>query len=314
MSLNLNGPCLVTGSLAYDCLLHVDGRFDAQLADPKPGFSAPFVAPRMRREFGGCAGNIAYALQKLGDKPALMATAGGSDFDPYRAHLIACGIDDSHVEEVEGELTAQAFVASDDAHSQVIVFHPGAAAVACSKNAADLRPRLAIVAPGGRDGMLKAARELAEGGIPYIFDPGQNVRLFPGEELRAMEQPAACAIFNRNEHDAFCDITGGPPKPAGGAVVVTRGEDGSEVFMNGERFETKAAVFGPAADTTGCGDAYRSGLMHGMMRGWPWPKRIRFASAVAGVKALHTGGQGYELSSEFAARKCAEFFGKDWGR
>ena len=303
---------LVTGSLAFDYIMRIGGRFSDRLSDPAAaGFSASFVAPRMRRRFGGCAGNIAYGLRRLGMRPFLLATAG-EDFAPYRAHLAACDVCDSGVKVIDGAFTAQAFIVSDDDESQLTVFHPGAADFAHRQGVSDApsSPDWAIVAPNGKDGMLRFGRELAAARTPFIFDPGQAVGLFSADELREMSALCAAAIFNQDEYAAFQKIAGAPFAADGGrALIITRGDAGSEASVGGRTHRAAAAKFGDAADTTGCGDAYRAGLLFGLAREWEWPRLVRFASVVAGRKALHIGGQSYEVSAERAEAECARMFG-----
>lgn len=303
---------LITGSLAFDYVMRIGGRFAERLSVPlAAGFSAAFVAPSMRRLFGGCAGNIAYGLRQLGAAPRLMATVG-DDFGPYREYLAASGIDGAHVLAISGMFTAQAYIVSDDDESQFIVFHPGAAAEAHRQSVHDLpeAPPLAIVSPNGGAGMLRFCRELAAAQTPFIFDPGQAMGLFNAAELKEMMALCAVAIFNRDEYAVFENITAAPAAAgAGQAVIVTRGEAGSEVFAAGQHVQTMAVKLGAAADTTGCGDAYRAGLIYGMLHEWRWPQILRFASVLAGVKARHMGGQGYCLSADQALAKCKEFFG-----
>lgn len=304
---------LVTGSLAFDYIMRIGGRFGERLPDASAaGFSAAFTAPSMRRLFGGCAGNIAYGLRLLGGAPALMA-AVGEDFAPYRKHLADCNISDENILEIKGMLTAQAFVINDDDESQMIFFHPGAAAEAHRQSAAGLPapPQLAIVSPNGREGMLRFGRELAKNKTPFIFDPGQAAGLFSGEELREMLELCQIAIFNQDEY-AFCQKQAGAI-PAGEkrAVIITHGDSGSEILADGKTYRAAAASFGKTADTTGCGDAYRAGLIYGILHEWKWQQTAQFASVVAGVKAAHEGGQGYKLTAEEAAAHCRRLFGKN---
>ncbi|MGI9296978.1 MAG: carbohydrate kinase family protein [Gammaproteobacteria bacterium] len=302
---------LVTGSLAFDYIMRIGGRFSDRLSAPKAGFSAAYVAPSMRRRFGGCAGNIAYGLRRLGMRPMLLAAAG-EDFAPYRAHLAACDICDSGVKVIGGEFTAQAFIVNDDDQSQIIVFHPGAAAFAHLQSISDSPspPNWAIVAPNGKEGMQRFGRELAAANTPFIFDPGQAVGLFSADELREMSSLCRAAIFNQDEYAAFQKITGAPfAAEDGRALLITRGGDGSEVSVAGKTYRTAAAKFGETADTTGCGDAYRAGLLYGLAREWEWRRAIHFASVVAGMKAPHTGGQSYDISAARAEAECARIFG-----
>lgn len=303
---------LVTGSLAFDYIMRIGGRFGSRLETPmNAGFSAAFVAPSMQRRFGGCAGNIAYGLRQLGESPILMATAG-EDFEPYRAHLRLCGIDDSRVKIIEGAFTAQAFIAADDDESQIIIFHPGATSHAHEQGVDDLSSSssFAIVSPNGKDGMLKFGRELSKSKTPFIFDPGQAIGLFSAEELDEMLSICDIAIFNHDEHLAAERITGKVFVPGEKqAMIVTHGVDGSQVSADGKTHQTAAAMFGETVDTTGCGDAYRAGMLYGLVREWKWPQIISYASVIAGMKATRPGGQDYTISAEEVTQKCKQVFG-----
>lgn len=285
---------LITGSLAYDCLAHVVGKF----AD---GVAA-HVAPSLRRAPGGCAGNIAYALRRLGDAPTLMATAGG-DFADYAAHLRRYDVDDAHVLVLAEMYTAQAFVATDADGAQFTVFHPGATGEAHRQRVADAPPSpLAIVAPNGKEGMLQHCRDLAAGGTPFIFDPGQMLGQFSAEQLRDCLAQCAYAIFNADEFALFQKMTSLTQAEVAAtvrALLLTHGADGSEVFADGV-VECVGAVRLGDGNPTGCGDAYRAGIIHALLRGWEWEKTIRFASVVAGLKAASDNPQGYDLSAESA--------------
>ena len=303
---------LVTGSLAFDYIMRVGGRFGSRLEPTmSAGFSAAFVAPSLQRRFGGCAGNIAYGLRQLGESPVLMATAG-EDFPPYREHLRLSDIDDSQVKIIEGAFTAQAFIAADDDESQIIIFHPGATSHAHEQGVGDLSspPAFAIVSPNGKDGMLRFGRELAETKTPFIFDPGQAIGLFSAAELNEMLSICDIAIFNHDEHVAAEKITGTVFVPGEKqAMVITRGVDGSQVSGGGKTHQTSAAVFGETVDTTGCGDAYRAGMLYGLTREWKWPQIISYASVVAGIKATRPGGQDYTMNAEDVSQKCKQVFG-----
>ena len=301
---------LVTGSVAFDRIVRVAGRFSDRLEDAAAaGFSAAYVAPKLLRRFGGCAGNIAYGLQQLGEAPLLMATAG-EDFAPYLTHLKEHGIDASHIKTIDNEWTAQAFMISDAGESQIIVFHPGATDYAHHQTTENLDVNLAIIGPNGKEGMMKFARELAQRNTPFIFDPGQAVGLFSAEELREAAALCRVAIFNQDEYAAFEKMTGESLAAQNNqTLIITHGEEGSEGFHNGERFEIAVAKFGATADTTGCGDAYRAGILYGMQRQWQWRKILSFASVVAGIKATCDGGQEYAISAQQAQQECQKRYG-----
>ena len=303
---------LVTGSLAYDFIMQIGGRFADRLeAKPAAGFSAAYTAPAMRRMFGGCAGNVAYGLRQLGGDWSLMGTVG-EDFDPYRKYLKKNGGGELHLLKIKGKLTAQAYLIGDSEGSQMIFFHPGASAEAHRQSVADLPspPDIAIVGPNGREGMLRFCRELSAAGIPFMFDPGQAVGLFSAEELEEMISLCQIAAFNRDEHEFCLRKTQARPSGASGAVIITHGAGGSEIWADGRTYRTGAVDFGRAADITGCGDAYRAAVLHAWFRGWEWMHIIRFASVVAGAKAVCMGGQGYTISAAEAETYCRRNFTK----
>ena len=303
---------LVTGSIAFDFIMLYPGRFDEQL---RPGsMSGVFAAPSMRRAYGGCAGNIAYGLKKLGNEPVL-AAAVGDDFELYRQRLDEFGIDNTNLITAAGEFTACAYIVTDTENNQITIFHPGAMNKAHEQNiaAAAATCDWAIVSPNGKAGMLKHTRILAKEKIPYIFDPGQGLPLFNGNELGKMFAGASCAIFNRDEFSLFCKKTGMSESAAAAKVdtlIVTNGEHGSIIFNGGEKITIDAVVLGLTMDPTGCGDAYRAALLHGLLRQWKWSDIGRFASLIAGIKALSDGGQNYDINLKDALNKFRKLFGK----
>lgn len=320
---------LITGSLAFDNLLHTGGHFADRLPALSPlppdnksdnnggSFSAAYLVPTLARALGGCAGNIAYALHQLGDTPTLMATAG-NDFAPYAERLAALGIGTAHILILEDFYTAQAYIVTDEGNSQLIFFHPGATGEAHRQRIADIPPPpLAIVAPNGKAGMLQHSRDLAAAGIPFIFDPGQAIGMFSGEEIVECLTLAPYAIFNESEFSAAQSASGLTAAAAAAmteALFVTSGERGSRVYLGGdgdggEVVTADCVTLGATQDPTGCGDAYRAGLLYGLMRGWQWLPLLRFAAVIAAVKATHLGGQGYALSLASAAAAYQKTFG-----
>ena len=307
---------LISGSVAFDFIMHFPGRFADNLdVGRRHGLSVAFTTPTMRRAFGGCAGNIAYGLKRLGDEPILAATTGG-DFAPYRERLDGLGIGRAAVREYADAFTAQAYIVTDNENSQITLFHPGAMNFA---HEIDLESALppdcgaAIVSPNGREGMLAHADELARRGIPLILDLGQAVGLFNGEEIRRMLGRASMAIFNRHELDLAAkaaEMTEDEAAEMVDALVVTDGERGSQARINGEVVSAGAVILGETRDPTGCGDAFRAGMLHGILRGWEWRDILDFSALVAGVKALSNGGQEYELTPESARELFREKFGR----
>lgn len=303
---------LITGSLAYDTLMHISGRFRDRLPMQAEGnFSAAYLTPHLSRALGGCAGNIAYALHQLGDTPQIVATAG-KDFAPYAAHLSQLGISTQHILILEDFFTAQATMVTDEDGSQVILFHPGATGEAHRQRLSALPPPpLAIVSPNGKQGMLQHCRDLAAAGAPFIFDPGQAVGMFSAAELQECLHLAPYAIFNQSEFEVVQRVCGLSREAAAAqvqALFVTHGEDGSQVLSGGEVTRAPCVHVGETQDPTGCGDAYRAGILYALLRGWAWQPMLNFAAVIAAIKATHAGGQGYALSLDAAAATYARTF------
>ena len=298
---------LICGSLAYDTVMVFEGRFREHiLPDRIHVLNVSFLAPSMRRNFGGCAGNIAYNLRLLGGDGLIMATVG-HDFTPYAAWLEARGIALTHVLEVPGEFTAQAYITTDLDDNQITAFHPGAMNHS-HRNAVGAAHgvRRGIIAPDGRQGMLEHAEQFVAAGIPFMFDPGQGLPMFNGEELRALVAKSTWVAVNDYEASMLTERTGWSlPEIAARikALIITRGGDGSWIFADGTRHEIPVAKAARLADPTGCGDAYRAGLLYGLQRGLEWPRTGRIAALAGAIKIEHHGTQQHQYDwSTFAAR------------
>jgi len=298
---------LVCGSMAYDTIMVFQDPFRRHiLPDQIHILNVCFVVPTMRREFGGCAGNIAYSLKLLGDDPTIMSTVG-HDFGPYAARLKELGLSARHIRVLDDQFTAQAFITTDIEDNQITAFHPGAMGSSHMNRIADASGvRLGIVSPDGRDGMLEHARGLAEAGIPFLFDPGQGLPMFSGEELLGMLKGAKALTVNDYEAKMFEERTGRSLPDIARmveAVVMTRGAEGSTVYTGGQQFDVPAVKPDGLVDPTGCGDAYRAGLLHGIAKGWDWTRCARLASLMGSIKIAHRGGQNHKPPrSEIAAR------------
>jgi len=303
---------LVCGSMAYDTIMVFPDQFKKHiLPDQIHILNVAFMVPEMRREFGGTAGNIAYNLRLLGQDANIMATVG-HDFSPYESRLDALGISRRHVRRVDNQFTAQAFITTDVDDNQITAFHPGAMSFAHLNRIADAPgARLAIVSPDGRQGMVEHARDLAAAGIRYIFDPGQGLPMFEGADLLAMMQGAAALAVNDYEARVVEQKTGRGMQELAGtmeAVVVTRGAEGSTVFSGNRRFDVPAVKPDAVVDPTGCGDAYRAGLLYGMAHGWKWEESARLASVMGSIKIAHRGGQNHRPALEVIATRLREQF------
>jgi adenosine kinase len=308
---------LVCGSIAFDSIMVFHDRFKNHILPEQIHIlNVAFLVPEMRREFGGCAGNIAYNLRLLGEAPKIMATVG-DDAGPYLARLEVLGLDRSHVQAVAGTYTAQAFITTDLDDNQITAFHPGAMVHSHLNKVEDAEGlRLGIVAPDGREGMLTHARQFFDAGIPFVFDPGQGLPMFSGDELLAFLEMATYCSMNDYEAKLLCEKTGRSLEAlteSVEALVVTLGGQGSHIYTGGRRLDIPCARAETLEDPTGCGDAYRAGLLHGILQGWPWDKTGRLASLMGAIKMESRGGQNHAPTrEEIAARYRAEFGAALW--
>ena len=303
---------LICGSLAFDNIMVFPDRFKNHILPEQIHIlNVAFLVPEMRREFGGCAGNIAYNLQLLGGKPCIMATVG-DDAPAYFERLDRLGLDRTHVRHVPGTFTAQAFITTDLDDNQITAFHPGAMTFSHLNKVEQAGAKLGIVAPDGREGMLQHARDFAAQGTPFIFDPGQGLPMFGGDELLDFMNLADYACFNDYEAKLLCDRTGRSLEQLAESVkalIVTRGGEGSEIYADGQRHDIPCAPADAVVDPTGCGDAYRAGLLYGIAQGYDWPTTGRLASVMGALKIAHRGGQNHQPSREEIAQRYATAFG-----
>jgi adenosine kinase len=307
------GRALICGSVAYDTIMVFNGRFrDHILPDKIHMLNVSFLVPQMRREFGGCAGNIAYNLRLLGDVGYPMATVG-HDFAPYAEWMRRNGVPSDHVRVVDGEFTAQGFVTTDLDDNQIWAFHPGAMQQAHLNKVSDARDiALGIVAPDSRDGMLQHAEQFARAGIRFIFDPGQGLPLFDGAALRTFIEQATWVAMNEYEWQVVQQRTGWSAAEVTQrveALIVTRGAEGSVVYLKGREHEIPCARAREIVDPTGCGDAYRAGLIHGLLHGFDWEVTGRIASLIGAVKIEARGTQNHKFTAAQFAKRFEESFG-----
>ncbi len=306
---------LICGSVAYDNIMVFQGRFKEHILPEQIHIlNVAFLVPQLRREFGGCAGNIAYNLKLLGGEPLIMATVG-DDYGPYAYRLERLELDRTHVREVPGTMTAQAFITTDLDDNQITAFHPGAMDHSHLNSATQARgARLAIVAPDGREGMLQHARELAEAAIPFVFDPGQGLPMFSGEELLAFVEQASYVAVNDYEGKMLQERTGVSLEAIAGkveALFVTQGAQGSMIYTDGERLHIPSVKPEGVVDPTGCGDAYRAGLLYGIASGMDWRATGQLASVMGAVKIASRGGQNHAATRGRIAGIYRESFGTD---
>jgi adenosine kinase len=304
---------LICGSIAYDNIMVFHDRFKNHILPEQIHIlNVAFLVPEMRREFGGCAGNIAYNLKLLGGDPLIMATVG-DDADPYLVRLDDLGLSRAHVRRIAGSFTAQAFITTDLDDNQITAFHPGAMSFSHLNKVADAKgATLGIVAPDGRDGMQKHARDLAAAGVPFVFDPGQGLPMFAGDDLMEFMKLAEYACFNDYEAKLLCDRTGRSLEQLAGevsALIVTRGAEGSHIYADGRRHEIPCVKADAVVDPTGCGDAYRSGLLYGISMRWDWEKTGRLAAVMGAFKIARRGGQNHRPQRDEIAQRFASAFG-----
>lgn len=309
-------PTLICGSLAYDTLLTFQDSFHKHiLPDQLERLSVCFMVPQLRKEFGGCAGNIAYTLKQLGDDPLILATAG-EDFEPYHHHLTRHGIRTEGIRTVAGHYTAQCFITSDRDNNQITAFHPGAMQFATLNHAGESQGiDLAIVAPTGYEANLQQSRELAAAGIPFIFDPGQELPLFSRDELLDLIEMADYIAVNAYEAELLRERTGLAPEQIAKqvqAMIVTAGAHGSTIYTADQQYPIEAVTVSNAVDPTGCGDAYRAGLLYGIKHQLGWTTTGRLASLLGAIKVASQGGQNHYLDWPMLRARFEQAFGQAW--
>jgi adenosine kinase len=298
---------LICGSLAYDTIMVFQDQFKNHILPEQVHIlNVSFLVPEMRRNFGGCAGNIAFNLQLLGGDGVPMGTIG-ADFAPYAAWLEEHGIRRDGLREIPDSYTAQAYITTDQDDNQITAFHPGAMNHAHEVRVDEIDGiALGMVSPDGRQGMIEHAEQFAAAGIPFIFDPGQGMPLFDGHDLERFVNQASWLAFNDYEAKLMQERTGKSPEQLARqvkAVIVTRGGQGSTIYADGRTIEIPLAPARHLVDPTGCGDAYRGGLLYGLQRGLDWEVTGRIASLLGAIKIEHAGTQNHAISrSDFDAR------------
>lgn len=291
---------LICGSLAFDTITNFPGRFSQQiLPDQMHILNVSFLVPSLRKEFGGCAGNIAYSLKQLGGDPLIMATLG-KDGALYRNHLEHLGISLQHVHTVDDDYTAQAIIITDQDNNQITAFHPGAMQQAHAlRIEADARLQLAIVAPDGRDAMIQHAEQLQAAGVPFVFDPGQGLPMFNGEELQRFVSQASWVAVNDYEGKMLAERTGHSLADLSRGhlrgLIETLGAEGCNVYVQGEVTHVPGVKAAAVVDPTGCGDAFRGGLLFGLSQGWDLIRSVGLANRIGAIKIAVAGPQNYTL-------------------
>lgn len=296
-------PALICGSLAFDTITTFPGRFAEQILPEQVHIlNVSFLVPTLRREFGGCAGNIAYTLAQLGGEPLVLA-ALGSDGGEYLQRLQSWGVSTEHIATITDSFTAQAIIITDSSNNQITAFHPGAMQSA-QQTPVPARDdiRIAIIAPDGRDAMIEHAAQLADAGIPFVFDPGQGLPMFDGDELKRFVSQARWVALNDYEARMLCDRTGQTLASLSAShlagVVVTLGSDGCDVWEQGVCTHVTGAVATEVVDPTGCGDAFRGALLYGLERGWPLRRCALLGNRIGALKIASRGGQNHRIDRD----------------
>jgi len=306
---------LICGSYAYDTIMVFPDKFASHILPDKVHIlNVSFLVPEMRREFGGCAGNIAYNLNMLGGDAVPMATVG-NDFASYADWMDKCGISRKHVKELDHTYTGQAFITTDMDDNQITAFHPGAMSFSHENKVTDADGvTIAIVSPDGRDGMIEHAAQCAEAGIPLIFDPGQGMPMFDGDDLKTFIDQATYITVNDYEMQLMQDRTGLSPHEIAervDALIVTLGAKGSHIYTKQKRIDIPAAPVKEIKDPTGCGDAYRSGLLYGIMNDMDWENTGRIAALMGAIKIEQYGTQNHQYSKDEIKERFKTAFGHD---
>lgn len=308
---------LVSGSVAFDTIMVFEGHFKDQILPEKVHMlNVAFLTPQLKKEFGGCAANIAYNLTGLGSQATVLATVG-HDAAAYLERLASHNIDTSAIKTIDDAFTAQAFITTDLDDNQIIAFHPGAMAQAHQVSAAAAAKvgtatrNIGIVGPNGKEAMLQHANEFAQADIPFIFDPGQGLPMFDGPELQLLINQATAVTVNDYEGQLLVDRTGWTEQEISRkveALIITRGGEGSHLYLDGEKTVISPAAISKALDPTGCGDAFRGGLLHGLANGWSWLDSVQLGSVMGAVKIEQQGPQNHQVDkAEIGSRYQATY-------
>ena len=302
---------LICGSLAFDTIMVFPGQFKNEILPDKVHIlNVAYLVPQLRREFGGTAGNSAYNLKLLGGDPLPMGTVG-NDFDKYAAWLDQNGISREYIKVIDESYTAQAYITTDLDDNQITAFHPGAMSQAHVQPIATAGVKIGTISPDGRDGMIQHAAQFAEAGIPFLFDPGQGLPMFNGEDLRAFIEQASYVAVNDYESELLIERTGWTLRQIAervDALIVTRGGKGSHIITKKKQYDVPCAEAGSLTDPTGCGDAFRGGLLYGLLNGKDWETTGRIASLMGAYNIERPGTQNHRFTlDEFRERFKEEF-------
>lgn len=293
-----NNKIAICGSYAFDSIMNFHDKFKNHiLPDKTHMLNVAFLVPDMRREFGGCGGNIAYNANLLGLDVTPVATVG-SDFTPYMDWLKKCNIETSFIKIIENQYTGQAFITTDEDDNQITAFHPGAMGESHTQNIVDTGCGLGIVSPDGKFGMIKHAKDFADNEIPFIFDPGQGLPMFDKSELLEFIHQATWICVNDYEAEMLSRTTELSLNEIASnveALIVTKGSEGCEILKSDETISVKGEKPQEVLDPTGCGDSFRAGILYGIIHNWSLEKSCELANTIGSIKVAHRGTQNHNL-------------------
>lgn len=309
----MSKTALICGSYAFDSIMVFHDQFKNHiLPDKVHMLNVSFLVPTMRKEFGGCGGNIAYSLRLLGVNAVPMATVG-EDFTPYLNWMQSQQMNTTHIKIIQGAYTAQAFITTDMDDNQITAFHPGAMNESHQNKVSNAtKADIGIVSPDGRDGMIEHAKQFADSNTPFIFDPGQGIPMFSGKELTNFVKQATYVAVNDYESQMLQDKTGLDLTDIAtmvNALIITKGGEGSEIHTHGEIINITPAKATTAQDPTGCGDAYRAGLLFGLMNDMDWKTTGQLAGLLGAIKIAHFGTQNHK----FNLAKIQQLYQQNYG-
>jgi adenosine kinase len=299
--------------MAYDTIMVFHDKFKNHILPEKVHIlNVSFLVPVMRREYGGCAGNIAYNLKLLGEEPLIMAVVG-HDFEPYAQWLFQNSLSSQYIRNLDNNYTGQAYITTDEEGNQITAFHPGAMNFSHLNSVpTDADISIGIVSPDGKEGMQLHAEQFKELDIPFIFDPGQGMPMFSGEELLKFLEQATWVTLNDYESELMQERTGLSLEQIAEkvqALIITLGGQGSKIFTDGQCIEIPPAQPKALLDPTGCGDAYRAGLIYGLMNELDWESTGRIASLMGTIKIEHNGTQNHFFDLDSFKSRFQESFG-----
>jgi adenosine kinase len=304
---------LICGSFAFDTIMVFNDKFKNHILPEQVHIiNVSFLVPDLRREFGGCAGNIAYNLKMLGGDAQPMGTVG-RDFAPYAEWMDACGISRTYLTTIDHRYTAQAFITTDMDDNQITAFHPGAMNFSHQNKVSQAKDiTIGIISPDGRKGMIEHARQFVAAGIPFIFDPGQGLPMFNGNDLLQFIEQATYVIVNDYEWQLMRERTGLSPEEMAKrvkALIVTKGAEGAIIYTSKTFYNIPSARTKAVNDPTGCGDAFRGGLLYGLMKDIDWETTGRIASLMGAIKVEHHGTQNHQVNIEEFKQRFKQNFG-----